>query len=169
MSIRHALSRRLRDPRSQQTDKGWAGRSLEASIARAMLIGMATLHGVTGLAVLFSLGREPAALALAAAHVAMIATAFAVLRAGRGQLGLVLGSWALFVADWTLAPTPESTLLFAACWLCNLADTLPVMLLRGRTSWQVPLAAAVVLPLSMLLLRPEWASVARSNDPCPVA
>ena len=160
MSIRHTLARRLRDPRSQQADKGWAARSLEASIARGLLLSMVALHGVTGLIVLFSLGITPPAVVLTAGHVAMIATAFATLRGNRGQGLLVIGSWTLFVADWTFAPSPESPLLFAACWLCNLTNTLPAMLLSGRSSWRVPLVATVLLPVSMVLLRPEWASVA---------
>lgn len=160
MSIWHTLLRRLRDPRNQQIDKGWAGRSLEASIVRGLALGMIALQLVTAVIALGSLGLAPPALALVAGHLAIIACAVAVLRVGRGQLPLIAGAWAMFVADWAQSPTPESPLLFAACWMCNLTSTLPVMLLNGRSAWRTPLAATVLLPAAMVLVRPEWAGLA---------
>jgi len=156
MSIRHELLRRLRDPRGQQTDKGWAGRSLEDSISRVLFNAMATLQGVVGLAAIESLGLGRAGCIVAALHLAAVAVALAARQSGRWQLSAILGWWGLFVVDWTIAPTAESTLLFAACWMCNLNAAMPGLLLRGKASWLAPVGAAVAVPVLMLIARPDW-------------
>lgn len=155
MGIRHELLKRLRDPRGPRTDKGWAGRSLEDSIARALLIGMASLQGVMVLASLLSLGWQTAGLILAASHLVALGAALAVLRLGRGHLICILGCWALFVVDWAVSPTPDSFLVFAACWALNLTDALPAFLLRGKAAWLAPLGAVVAIPVAMVALHPD--------------
>ena len=60
--------------------------------------------------------------------------------------------------DWAVSPTQESALLFAACWMCNLNGALPAFLLRGKRSLWAPLAAAVTIPVLMVIVRPEWAT-----------
>lgn len=158
MNLRHELSRRLRDPRGQRTEKGWAGRSLEGSIASTLLVGIAVWQGVMVLAALSSLGLGATGLLVAAGHLVALGAALAVLRFGRGHLGLILGSWGLFVVDWATSPMPESALLFAACWMCNLTDALPAFLLRGKASWCAPLGAIVGVPVLMVLAHPDWAA-----------
>lgn len=150
------LLRRLRDPRGQRADKGWAGRSLEGSLERVVLFGIAVWHGVMVLAANSSLGLETDGLIVAASHLIAIGVALAVLRFNRGHLLLILYSWTLFVVDWGLSPTPWSTLLFAACWLCNINGALPSLLLRGKVSWLAPLGAAVTIPVVMIIVRPDW-------------
>ncbi len=155
MRFQHELLRRLRDPRGPGADQGWARRSLEVSIARPLLIGMAILQAVMVLAVLASLGRDLVGLLVAISHLAAAALALAVLRFDRGHVASILGSWMLFLLDWSVSPTPESTLLFTACWLCNLNGALPAFLLRGKVSWLAPLGAAAAIPVLMILLRPD--------------
>jgi len=155
MSIRRDWLRRLRNPRGQRTSTGWAGRSLEGSIGNVFLIAMAIWQGVMALAALSSLGPETAGLVMAAIHFVALGTALAVFRFGRWHLLSILGWWALFVMDWAIAPAPESTLLFAACWMCNLNGALPAFLLRGKASWLAPLAAAVTIPVLMIITRPD--------------
>ncbi len=159
MNMRHEMLRRLRDPRVGRPDAGWAGRSLDGSIQRVILIAIATFQGLMALAAIWSLGLAPAGLAVAACHLVGIGAALAVLRYGRGQLPLILGSWALFVVAWAVSPTPESTLLFTACWMCNLTSATPAVRLRGKASWWAPLAATVTIPVLMVLARPEWAAL----------
>lgn len=133
-------------------------RSLETSIARALLIGTAAWQGVMALAAISSRGLETAGVVMAVSHLVAIGAALAVLKFARGHLFLILGAWALFIADWAVSPRPESTLLFAACWMRNLTDALPAFLLRGRASWWAPLGAAVALPVAMVIARPDWAA-----------
>ncbi len=156
MGIRTDLLRRLRDPRGQGIDKGWAGRSLEGSLRRVLMVAMATWQGVVMLAALWSLGLGEAGLVVAASHLVAVGVALAVLRFGRGQMMLILGTWCLFVVDWAASPTPESTLLFAACWMCNLNGALPAFLLHGKASWWAPLGAALVVPALMVVAHPDW-------------
>ena len=158
MSIRHELLRRLRDPRGRRTDKGWAGRGLEGSIAKSLLIGMTILQGVMVPAAIASLGRDTTGLVVAASHLVAVMAALAVLQFGRGHVWLILGSWILFLLDWTISPAPGSTLLFTACWVCNLNGALPAFLLRGKVSWLAPLGAASTIPVLMVLLRPDQAA-----------
>ncbi len=158
MSIRHGLWRRLRDPRGQRAGMRWAGGSFEASIASALLIAMATWQGVMVLAAILSLGLKTAGFVLAAAHLAAIGAALAVLRFNRGHLFFILGVWALFVVDWAASPAPESVLLFAACWMCNLNNALPAFLLRGQASWLTPLGAMLAAPVLMVVTQPDWAA-----------
>lgn len=158
MSIRHDVLRRLRNPRGAHADRGWAGHSLERSVNRGLLISMATMQVVTGLAALSSLELQTAGIVLATAHLVAAGVALAALRFGRGYWTLILGTWVLFIADWTLSPVPESTLLFAACWMRNLNDALSTFLLRGSASWRIPVSAAAVLPLLMIVARPDLAT-----------
>lgn len=152
------LLRRFRDPRGQPGGQGWAGHSLAGSISRSLIVSVATLQGVTALAALRSLGLEGLGSVIAATHITAIGAAITVLRTGRGHLWLILGSWGLFLVDWTVSPAPDSTLLFAACWICNLTAALPAFLLRGPVSWLAPLGAAATIPILMVIARPELAT-----------
>lgn len=158
MRIRGELLKRLGAARHQRPQQGWAGRSFDGATSRVFLISLTVWHGVMALTALWSLGLTPVGLVVSSGHLAAAAAALLVLRAGRRQLPLILCTWVLFVVDWAVAPSPESALLFAACWLCNLNDALPAFLLRGRASHLAPMAAVVALPLLMVLARPEWAS-----------
>lgn len=158
MSIRQELWRRLRDPRGQQTDMRWAGRSLEGSISRALLIAVAAWQGVMALTAVESLGLTASGLAVATSHLAAVGGALAVLRLARGHLLLILYTWSLFVVDWATSPTPESALLFAACWMCNLNSATPAFLLRGKAAWCAPSVASVMVPAMMAVVRPDWAA-----------
>jgi hypothetical protein len=156
LKIRHELLRRLRDPRGQRTHKGWAGRSLESSIAKTLLVSLATWQGVIAIAAISSLGLQTVGFVVAAGHLVACGAALVVLWFDRGHLQLILSAWAFFVVDWAVSPTPGSTLLFASCWLCNLNGALPAFLLRGRASLWAPLGAAVATPVLMVITRPEW-------------
>lgn len=116
------------------------------------------MHAVVVLAALSSLGFVTETMFVAAGHIVAIGIALAVRRLGHGALILLLLSWTMFVVDWGMAPSTESTLLFAACWMSNLTSTTPAMLLRGPVSWYAPVAAAVMMPLGMVLARPEWST-----------
>jgi len=155
MNIRHDWLRRLRDPRGQLVDKGWAGHSLAGSISRVLLIVMVVWQSVMVLAALLSLGLTTIGFIVAASHLVGLGGALVVLRFGRWHLLFILGWWALFVMDWAVSPTPESTLLFAACWMHNFNNTLPTFFLRGKTSWWAPLGATVVIPVAMIITRPD--------------
>lgn len=119
---------------------------------------MAAWQGVMALVAILSLGFTAVGLAVAASHLGTTAAALAVFRANRGHLPLILGIWILFVIDWACSPTAESTLLFAACWMCNLNGALPAFLLRERASWCAPLCAAVAVPVAMVVIHPDLLS-----------
>ncbi|TQK73285.1 MULTISPECIES: ATP-binding protein [unclassified Nocardioides] len=136
-------------------EDGWATHTLADSIRRVLLLATVGCQLVM-LGAIFASDRPIGSLLpLLVAHVAVLFTTL-VVRAGRLPLWLpIVGVDLLFVADWWAAASMNDPLLFAACWMFNLSSAMPAFVLRGRLALAMPAATVVLVPVAMLVTRPE--------------
>ena len=135
--------------------EGWASRSLASALSSIFLLATAGWQLVVICTVVASPRPLTPLLPLLAAHIVTLVAALSA-RAGRLPAWVpVVAVYALFVADWSAADSMDDPLLFASCWMTNLANATPAFVLRGRRAIVLPALASVLLPASMVLLRPD--------------
>lgn len=95
---------------------------------------------------------------LVAGHVALMAISFLAVRGRSPGWLVVVVAYVAFVVDWALVESPDDPLLLAACWQANLAAALPAAVVRGRAGLVLPVAAAFVVPVAMVVTWPDSGS-----------
>ncbi|WP_110208529.1 ATP-binding protein [Nocardioides daejeonensis] len=147
------LRRLVEDPRRGAS--GWASRALDRAIDRVairVLLGSQFLMIAAGAMA----GAETLRTVLVLiAHGVLAVVAAGVLREKLPLVVLVAISYPCFVIDWWAAPTLESPLLFAACWMVILVNASSGVLVRGRRAFLVPVVGSLLTPVAMLVTRPE--------------
>lgn len=145
-----------RDLGTTARNHGWASQSLHHSIARSILVGNAIWQPVMIAAVAMTDRPTTILVPLAALHLLIAVVAISA-RDGRVPTWTVVAlSYVAFVADWTVADDFDAPLMLAACWMANMSAATPALVMRGRAAIALPLCVALVVPLAMVLTRPEW-------------
>ncbi|WP_162602548.1 sensor histidine kinase [Nocardioides daejeonensis] len=150
---RQGLPRRLlEDPRGGHT--GWAGTALESAVERVVAIGMLVWQ-VPMVATSLALDDPVRRALLVAAHGSVALLLVLALRRTAPLEAAIVAVYPVFVLDWWASPSVATPLLFAACWMMNLNHGAAGLALRGRRAFLLPLGAALLVPLAMVLSRPE--------------
>ncbi len=150
---RQGLARRLlEDPRGGRT--GWAGTALESAVERVVAIGMLVWQ-IPMLATSLVLDDPGRRTLVVAAHGIVALLLVLALRRAVPLEAAIVAVYPVFVLDWWAAPSVATPLLFAACWMTNLNNGAAGLALRGRRGFLLPVGAAILLPLAMVLSRPE--------------
>lgn len=137
-------------------DAGWASRSLYLALRQTLLLQIAAWQAVMIWAV-WSTSAPPLTLAaLTAAHVAL--AALALLKSIRRfpPIVLVASVYAVALADMWVDGSLDGTLTFAACWLTNFMACATMVLMWRRRAPVVTSIVAVVVPIALHLLNPQW-------------
>jgi len=133
----------------------WTSASLDISLRRSFLLGTAAWQLVVILAAAAD-HPQPWLPVLVAAHLVTAAVALAAL-SRRWLLGpVVVAAETAFLLDCLAAPSIDSTLVLAACWLGDLLNVLSAAFWRGRASWIVPILGVTTVALALVVLRSGW-------------
>lgn len=138
--------------------EGWAAATLERSLRGALLQGTALWQMVMIGAVAVAPEATPVRITLIALHLGIAGLALA-LRAERlplWPLSVVLS--AMLVLEWAIADTVDGALSFGAAWMCNLANLIPGLLLRGKELRWVSLLSGYMVPAGLAIVHPDWMS-----------
>lgn len=157
MNVGSLVRRLIDDPYATTTD-GWASTTFVSSLRRAVLVALSVWQVVMVLTVLAEPGLRVAHLLLLAGHAGLIGLALAAVTRQVLGLPVFVACYLLFLGAWAQTASVESPLLLAACWQANLAPALPAALMRGRRAPVLMAATVVLVPVSMVLLRPDSGS-----------
>lgn len=135
---------------------GWAARSLDRSLRRAILWGTALWQLVMIVAVWAAPEADRYRTLLVAMHIGLVIVVLLV-EHSRAPVGFVVtGLGVAAVVDWSVARSIDGVLCLATAWMNNLAHLVPSMLMRGRASRVASLVCGLGVPVGLLLVQPDW-------------
>lgn len=139
---------------ADRSSEGSVRAGLDASLRRAVLLGLAVWQGV--MVMVLVLAQAPSLWVLVPAHAAVAALALASTRSTRIFVAAVVGAFGVWFADYLAARSLDDAVTLAACWLGNVLYGLGALTMNGAARYLVPIGGAVLVGGGLVVVDPTW-------------